>query len=84
MRSPEKQEAARTAAIYRRPSKVFEDAVTGGGFGITALSLPGVIASAGGLPVMQDGKLVGAIGVSGAPRGVIDEEPSKAGVDAVK
>ena len=78
------QAKARAAALYRRPSKVFEDVVAGGGAGITLMTLPGVIASAGGLPIMQNGKIVGAIGVSGAPRGVIDEEASKAGVDAVK
>jgi len=75
---------ARTAAIYRRPTKVFEDVVAGGGFGMTALTLPDVIASAGGLPIMQNGKLVGAIGVSGAPRSVIDQESSQAGLDALK
>lgn len=78
------QAKARTAAIFRRPTKVFEDVVGGGGFGITAMTLPGVIASAGGLPIMQNGKLVGAIGVSGAPRGVIDQESSHAGLDALK
>ena len=78
------QAKARTAAIYRRPSKVFEDVVAGGGPGLTAMTLPGVIASAGGLPIMQNGKLVGAIGVSGAPRGVIDQESSQAGLDALK
>lgn len=78
------QQKAKTAAIFRRPTKVFEDLVAAGGPGITALSLPGVIASAGGLPIMQGGKLVGAIGVSGAPRGVVDQESSQAGLDALK
>ena len=78
------QQKAKTAAIYRRPTKVFEDLVAGGGPALTLLTLPGVIASAGGLPILQNGKLVGAIGVSGAPRGVIDQESSQAGIDALK
>jgi uncharacterized protein GlcG (DUF336 family) len=78
------QAKARAAAAFRRPSKAFEDAVAGGGPGLTVMTLPGVIASAGGVPIMQDGKIVGAIGCSGAPRGVIDEEACKAGADAVK
>lgn len=78
------QEKAKAAAIFRRPTKAWEDLVSGGGAGITALSLPGVIASAGGLPILQNGKVVGAIGVSGAPRGVIDQESSQAGIDALK
>lgn len=78
------QRKARTAAMYRRPSKAFEDVVAGGGAGITALTLPNVIASAGGLPIMQNGKVIGAIGVSGAPKGTIDQESSQAGLDALK
>ena len=78
------QAKARAAAAFRRPSKVFEDAVAGGGMGVTLMTLPGIIASAGGLPLMQDGKIVGAIGCSGAPRGVIDEEACKAGADTMK
>lgn len=78
------QQKAKTAAIFRRPTKVFEDVVAGGGFGLTAMTLPGVIASAGGLPIVQNGKIIGAVGVSGAPRGVIDQESSQAGLDALK
>ncbi len=78
------QQKAKTAATYRRPTKVFEDVVAGGGIGLTALTLPGVIASAGGLPIIINGKIAGAIGVSGAPRGVIDQESSQAGLDALK
>ncbi|HEX2230538.1 MAG TPA: heme-binding protein [Candidatus Binatia bacterium] len=54
---------ARTAAIFRRPSKVFEDQVKNGR--VAALGLPGSIPLQGGLPLIHEGKVVGAIGVSG-------------------
>jgi uncharacterized protein GlcG (DUF336 family) len=54
---------ARTAAIFRRPSKVFEDQVKNGR--VAALALPGATPLKGGLPLIVDGKVVGAIGVSG-------------------
>ncbi len=54
---------ARTAYLYRRPTKVFEDAVLGGRTVI--LALEGAMPIEGGLPLMAHGKLVGAIGVSG-------------------
>lgn len=54
---------ARTAAIYRRPSKVFEDQVKNGR--VSALALHGAVALQGGVPVMVNGKVIGAIGVSG-------------------
>ncbi|MBI4527818.1 MAG: heme-binding protein [Deltaproteobacteria bacterium] len=54
---------ARTAAIFRRPSKEFEDQVKNGR--IAALSLPGATPLQGGVPLVSDGKVVGAIGVSG-------------------
>jgi len=54
---------ARTAAIYRRPSKVFEDQVKNGR--VSALALHGAVALQGGVPVIVDGKVIGAVGVSG-------------------
>ena len=54
---------ARTAAIYRRPSKVFEDQVKNGR--ISALALHGAVALQGGVPITVNGKVIGAIGVSG-------------------
>ena len=54
---------ARTAAIYRRPSKVFEDQVKNGR--VSALALHGAVALQGGVPIIVDGKVIGAIGVSG-------------------
>lgn len=58
------QEKARTAARFKRPSKAFEDAVAGGRTAIMAL--PGVTPVEGGVPIVIDNKIVGAIGVSGA------------------
>jgi uncharacterized protein GlcG (DUF336 family) len=54
---------ARTAARYRRPTKVFEDAVQHGITYVTTLD--DVIASRGGIPLVEDGKIIGAIGCSG-------------------
>ena len=56
---------ARSAALFRRPSKVFEDALAGGGVGLRVLTLHGALPVEGGLPIMAGGKLVGAIGASG-------------------
>jgi uncharacterized protein GlcG (DUF336 family) len=78
------QNKARTAAMFRRPTKVFEDLLAKGGPTLTFLTLPNVIASAGGVPLMVDGKIIGAIGVSGAPAGTIDAEAAQAGADALK
>ncbi|MGH8580907.1 MAG: heme-binding protein [Gammaproteobacteria bacterium] len=71
---------ARTAAIFRRPSKVFEDQVKNGR--VAALALPGAVALQGGLPLIVDGRVIGAVGVSGnTPQE--DEEIAGAGVAAL-
>jgi glc operon protein GlcG len=54
---------ARTAAIFRRPSKVFEEQVRNGR--VAALALPGATPLQGGVPIVHEGKVIGAIGVSG-------------------
>jgi glc operon protein GlcG len=54
---------ARTAAIYRRSSKVFEDQVKNGR--VSALALHGAVPLQGGVPIIVNGKVIGAIGVSG-------------------
>lgn len=56
---------ARSAALYKRPTKAFQDAVAGGGIGIRILGLEGAVPLEGGLPLLSGGKLIGAIGVSG-------------------
>jgi glc operon protein GlcG len=55
---------AKTAAAYKRPSKAFEEALASGRPGM--LNLPGVMPLDGGFPLISDGKIIGAIGVSGA------------------
>jgi glc operon protein GlcG len=57
------QEKARTAVFFKRPSKALEDAVAGGRNAV--LRLPGALPIEGGLPLTADGKVIGAIGVSG-------------------
>ena len=74
------QEKARTAARFKRPSKAFEDAVVGGRQVI--LSLPGVTPIEGGIPLLIDGKIVGAVGVSGVTSQQ-DGVCAQAGVDAL-
>lgn len=71
---------ARGAVAYKRPTKVFEDAVAGGRNVI--MTLPHSMPIEGGLPFVVDGKVIGGIGVSGvtAPQ---DGIVAKAGVDAL-
>jgi glc operon protein GlcG len=72
---------ARTAAIYRRPSKVFEDQIKNGR--VAALALADATPLQGGVPIALDGKVVGAIGVSGdSPQ--IDEDIAIAGAQAFR
>jgi glc operon protein GlcG len=71
---------ARTAAIFRRPSGVFEDQVKNGR--VAALALPGAAALRGGVPLSHQGHVVGSIGVSGDSPAV-DEEIAIAGSHAL-
>jgi glc operon protein GlcG len=74
---------ARSAALFKRPTKVWQDGVAGGGAGLRILGLEGAVPIDGGLPIVMDGKIVGAIGVSGAAADQ-DAQCAKAGVDALK
>jgi uncharacterized protein GlcG (DUF336 family) len=74
---------ARTAATFNRPSSAFFDAMQSGHPFVTTLA-PYLVASPGGLPILVDGKVIGAIGVSGSPNGGIDQTAAQAGVDALK
>ena len=56
---------AKTAAAFRRPSKAFQDNIAAGGDGLRMLALPGAIPIEGGIPLVIEGKIIGAIGVSG-------------------
>src|SRR4051795_4602783 len=69
---------ARTAAIYRRPSKDFEDQASGGR--PSALHLARSVPLQGGIPIEHDGEVIGAIGVSGATSA--DEDNELAGIGA--
>lgn len=71
---------ARTAVMFRRESKAFETGVQNG---LTyQLTLDGMIASRGGIPLVEDGKIIGAVGASGGS-GSQDEVVSKAGAVVV-
>ncbi len=57
------QGKARTAALFKRPTKAIEEAIAGGKQGF--LAVDGVVPIQGGLPVVVEGKIIGAVGVSG-------------------
>ena len=78
---PIAQHKARTAARYRRPTVAFENAVQKFGFNYI-LTLDDVIASRGGIPLEENGKIIGAVGCSGGT-GSQDEVLCKAAVAAV-
>ena len=56
---------ARSAALYKRPTKALQDALASGGAGMRVLALEGAVPVEGGIPILSDGKIIGAIGVSG-------------------
>ena len=70
---------AQTAISFKRPTKVFEDAVAGGRQVI--LALPGALPIEGGVPITIGGQIIGAIGVSGV-KSTEDGQIAKAGADA--
>jgi glc operon protein GlcG len=72
---------AKAAATYRRPTRAFVDAIAKGGPAI--MTLPGVVASPGGVPIMVDGKVTGGVGVSGVT-GDQDEQCANAGLGMKK
>ena len=74
---------ARCAALFKRPTKAFQDALAGGGNGLRVLRLDGVVPVEGGIPILMDGKIVGAIGVSG-DSSEHDAQCAKAGADSLK
>ena len=72
---------ARSAALYKRPTKAFQDALAAGGDSVRLLRLQGAVPVEGGIPLLLEGKIVGAIGVSGATSAQ-DAQCAKAGADA--
>jgi len=69
---------ARTSAIFKKPTKDFEDSINKGRFTMTALT--DFTPLQGGVPIIHDGQVIGAIGMSGAKSAAQDEEVAKAGV----
>ena len=71
---------ANAAARFRRSTRAFVDAIAKGGPSV--MTLPGMIASPGGLPIVSGGKIIGAVGVSGVT-GDQDEQCAKAGISSL-
>jgi uncharacterized protein GlcG (DUF336 family)/mannose-6-phosphate isomerase-like protein (cupin superfamily) len=72
---------ARTAALFKKPTKFFEDLINKGRTAMTALS--DFTPLQGGVPITLDGKIVGGVGVSGAASAQQDEELAMAGAAAI-
>jgi uncharacterized protein GlcG (DUF336 family) len=77
------REKAYSAVAYRRPTKVFADLVEKGGGNLRLLKLPGASVLEGGIPIVHDGKIIGAVGVSGVTAQQ-DAQIGQAGIDAMK
>jgi glc operon protein GlcG len=76
------KDKAHSAVFYRRPTKVFQDLVGQGGANLRLLRLAGASPLEGGIPIMEGGKIIGAVGVSGATSEQ-DAQVAKAGIDAL-
>jgi glc operon protein GlcG len=73
------QAKARSAALFKRPTKAFQDTLAAGGEGLRVLRLEGAVPVEGGIPLLIDGRIVGAIGVSGGTSAQ-DGQCARAGV----
>ena len=73
-------EKARTAALTRRSSKVWEERIAGGR--LSMLKMPGILPVEGGLPIMVEGTCIGGVGVSGVASHE-DAQIGRAGIDAL-
>jgi len=76
-------EKAKSAALFRRPTKTFQDAVAGGGAGLRMLGLKGAVPVEGGIPLIVGGKVIGSIGASGGSSDQ-DGHTAQAGADSLK
>jgi len=76
-------EKAKSAALFRRPTKSFQDTVAGGGQGLRILGLTGAVPVEGGIPIIVDGKLIGAVGASGGSSDQ-DGRTAQAGAGAMR
>jgi len=77
------QGKAKTALMFKRPTKVLDDAISSGGAGLRFLALKDIVPLEGGLPIVADGKIIGAIGVSGV-LSAQDAQIARAGIDGLK
>ena len=77
------QAKARSAVLFKRSTKAFQDTLAAGGEGLRVLGLVGAVPVEGGLPLFIDGKIAGAIGVSGGTSAQ-DGQCAQAGVAALK
>jgi len=76
-------EKARSAVLFKRPTKSFQDTVAQGGVGLRMLGLPGAVPVEGGIPLIEGGKIVGAIGASGGTS-TEDGQCAQAGANVMK
>jgi uncharacterized protein GlcG (DUF336 family) len=74
---------ARSAALFKRSTKMFQDALAAGGDGLRFLKLENAVPIEGGVPIVVDGKIVGAIGLSGGTSQQ-DGQCAQAGANALK
>src|SRR5262249_45110263 len=74
---------ARSAALFKRPTKVFFDQLAAGGAGLRLLKVPGAVPLEGGIPLLLEGKIIGAIGVSGGTSEQ-DGQAARAGAEVFK
>jgi uncharacterized protein GlcG (DUF336 family) len=77
------RDKAYSAVAFRRPTKVFQELIGKGGDNMRLLGLRGASMLEGGIPIVVDGKIIGAVGVSGVT-GAQDAQIAQAGVDAMK
>jgi glc operon protein GlcG len=74
---------SRSAALFQRPTKAFQDMLAAAGDGLRVFGLEGAVPVEGGVPLIRDGKIVGAIGLSGGASSQ-DGQCARAGADALK
>lgn len=74
---------ARSAARFKRPTKAFQDMLASGGDGLRVFGIHGAVPVEGGVPIVIEGKIVGAIGVSGGTSAQ-DGQCARAGAAAVE
>lgn len=74
---------AKTSALFRRPTKAFEDVLGMGGANVKVVTLPEALPIEGGLPIVHNGKIIGAIGVSGV-KSTEDAQIATAGLEVLK